>query len=73
LHHTNVNKLEPFKHFQGYVVSPKPQPQSMKVVVFLVHLHDLYGIVFHDLNEQMKLVVQSHAMQHNITSFSSMA
>jgi hypothetical protein len=43
----------------------------MKVIAILIHLHDLYGIVFRDLNEQMKLVVQSHAMQHNITSFLS--
>jgi hypothetical protein len=73
LYHTNFNRLEPFKHFQGYVVSPKPQPQSMKIIAILVHLHDLYGIVFCDLNEQMKLVVQSHAMQHNIISFLGMA
>jgi hypothetical protein len=45
----------------------------MKIIAILVHLHDLYGIVFCDLNEQMKLVIQSHAMQHNIISFLGMA
>jgi hypothetical protein len=55
------------------VINPKLQPQSVKIIAILVHLHDLYGIVLCDLNEQMKLVVQSHAMPHNITSFSSMA
>jgi hypothetical protein len=37
---------------------------------FFIHLHDLYGTFFwHCLNEQMKLVVQGHAIQHNITLF----
>jgi hypothetical protein len=36
------------------------------VAILLIHFYDLCNIVLHGLNEHMCLIVQGHAIQHNI-------
>jgi hypothetical protein len=36
---------------------------------FLSNFYDLCNIIFHGLNEYMCLIVQGHAIQHNITPY----
>jgi hypothetical protein len=63
LYHKNYNKLGSIKHFQSHdLVNPKLNAQLKGIAIIFIHIHDLYAIVFHGLNEQMRLVVQGNAI-----------
>jgi hypothetical protein len=63
-------------HFQSLNLdSPKPQPQLAKgILVLIIHLHGLYGIILHGLNEQMRSwmfkTLQSSITSHYFKSLS---